>query len=356
MTSWQRPIGRRWLAALAVAILVGGGGWALWHARSTGEPRADHEESVAPPKRLSIVNGEPVITLDPAAQRAADIETSALTPSAYREQLRAYGSVLDLQQLTELSNSYAGASAGRQTALAKLAASKTAFERAQKLYKDQQNVSAADLQAAEAAFRIDEAGVVAAESQLRTITATAQQAWGAPLAHALVERSPIFLRLIERQDVLLQVTLPPGVSVTNVPGDAFVRLANGSSAALTFISPATKTDPRIQGISFFYTAAADTGLLPGMSVLAFLPSDAATDGVVLPPSAVLWWQGNAWVYLKTGEDRFTRHEIATDLPTADGGYMARHLPDGAEVVTRGAQMLLSEEFRAQAQTGERESE
>lgn len=342
---------RRSLAALVIVIVAAGAIWGVLSAGSERAREAEQEQPIAAPRRVSTVNGEPVVTLDAAAQGASGIETAELRTVRHQEQVRAYGTVLDLQQLTDLGNSYIAALSARQTARAKLTASKPAFERAQALYNDRA-ASAAQVQAAEATFHIDEAGVAAAESQLRTLATTAQQAWGPTLAQALVERTPMFVGLIERRDVLLQVTLPPGVLVARWPASAFVELADGSRAALQLVSPATKTDPRIQGVSFFYTAAAETGLLPGMSVLVFVPSDAGIDGVLVPSSSIVWWQGRAWAYVRTGADRFARREVATDQPVAEGGYVVRQLAAGGEVVTRGAQMLLSEELRDQVRTGE----
>ena len=341
-------LGRRLIASTAVAVIVAGVVWGFL-AGQAERPKDAEEEAVTEPQRVSIVDGEPVVTLDAATQTASGLEATPLKAIAYQQQLRAYGTVLDLQPLTELGNSYIAAQAARQTAQAKLTASKPAFERAQTLYRDKA-ASAAQVQAAEAAFRVDEAGVAAADSQLRTLTATARQAWGPTLAQALVDRAPIFSQLVDRQDVLVQVTLPPGIVVGKPPASAFGVLAGGSRAALQFVSPATKTDPHIQGVSFFYTAPATTGLLPGMSVLVFVPSDVSVDGALVPAAAVVWWQGQAWIYLKSGADRFVRHAITTDLPTPDGGYVARGLPAADEVVTQGAQMLLSEELRGQIRT------
>lgn len=342
----------RLVASIGVAAVAAAVIWGLLAGRAERATETTDDEAVAAPQRVTIIGGEPAVTLDTATQRTSGVETEALKPIAYERQLRAYGTVLDLEQLTELSNSYAAALAARQTADAKLVASRAAYERAKALYGDHQAMSAAQVQAAEATFRVDEAGVAAAESQLRTLTATAQQAWGPTLAQALVNRTPIFMRLINREDVLLQVTLPPGIVITKPPTSAFVVLADGSHAPLQFVSPATKTDPRIQGISFFYTAASTTGLLPGMSVLVSVPSDAAVKGVTVPPTAIVWWQGRAWVYIKTGPDRFARRLITTDLPTADGSYVARDVPAGTDVVTQGAAMLLSEELRGQIRASE----
>ena len=335
-----------WHWLLGTGVLVGIATVAVWGFVENGAER-EAEQPVVGPRRVSTVNGEIVVTLGAAAQRANGLETTVLRTVHYRRQLRAYGTVLDLEQLTNLSNSYVAALSARQTAQAKFAASKPAYERTAELYKFQ-GASRAQAETAEAVFRSDEAAVAAADSQLSTLATTAQQAWGPTLAHGLIDRTPIFIRLIERRAVLAQVTLPPGTALTNPPPTAFAELDDGSRAALDFVSPATKTDPRIQGLSFFYTAAAETRLLPGMSMTVFVPSDVAIDGVVVPRASVVWWQGRAWIYLKKGPERFVRHEIATSMPTPEGGYVAPRLADGSEAVTQGAQMLLSEEQKAQA--------
>ena len=339
------------LIAIGAILVVGGAAiWGFVEGRGEAAREAEEERPFKPPQRVSIENGEPVITLDVAAQREEGIETAALRNAPYQDQLRAYGTVLDLQPLTELANGYANAKAQVQTAQAKLAASQTAFERAQKLYKDQQNMSAAQLQAAEAAFRVDQAGLAAAQSQLGTIALTAQQSWGQALGQALVQTAPLLARLIARQDVLLQVTLRPGQAVVQPLPDASVQLYDGSRVPLRFVSAATKTDPRIQGLSFFFTAPADSGLLPGMSVVALLPSGQTVEGAVVPASAIVWQQGRAWAYFRAGPQTFARRAMATNLPAPRGGYVVTGIPDNAEVVVEGAQTLLSEEFRTQMPT------
>jgi hypothetical protein len=89
-----------------------------------------------------------------------------------------------------------------------------------------------------------------------------------------------------------------------------------------------------------------------MNVLAFLPLDSTVDGVVVPGPAIVWWQGRAWIYVRAGPSTFARRVVATDYPLPEGGYLVRTLTNGTEVVVQGAQMLLSEEFRAQVQAGE----
>lgn len=353
----HRLAGLGWVASrlLVVAAIIALGGLVVWGflaGRNEAGIEAERERSVTIPIRVSTRNGEPVIALDAETQQRSGIETAALPSTPHQEQVRAYGMVLDVARLTDLSNNYTNAKAQVQTAQAKLAMSKPAFERAQRLYNDRQVVSQAQLQSAEAAFGTDQASLTATQAQVRTLTATAYQEWGSVLGKSLVEESPIITRLIERQDFLLQVTLPPGVSIPVPPSTAAIETVKGARAAITFISPATHIDPKIQGFSFFYTAPASSGVLPGMNVLALLPSGRSIEGVSVPASAIVWWQDRAWIYRRTSQDTFTRVEIATDLTAPDGGYIVKNIPEGAEIVTRGAQSLLSEEFRAQIQVGE----
>jgi len=353
--SGQKVLAGSWSMKLlvAAAVVACGAllGWRIVAGREEAAVEEQHEGSIRVPVRVSDKNGDPVITLDANTQQRSGIEAGILPSTPHPEEVRAYGMVLDVARLTELSNSYANAKTQVQTAQAKLAMSKPAYERAQKLFNETHVVSQAQVQAAEAAFGTDQASLDAAEAQVRTLSATAYQEWGAILGKSLVDESPMIKALIERQSFLLQITLPPGVVLSSPPGTASIE-AGKARQEITFVSPATRIDPRIQGLSFFYSAPAASGVLPGMNVLAFLPSGKSIEGVAVPASAVVWWQGRAWIYRRTGTETFTRVAITTDLPAPGGGYVANDVAKDTEIVTHGAQLLLSEEFRAQIQVDE----
>jgi hypothetical protein len=333
-------------ATLGVGALVL---WGFLTNRNEAAVETEREPPARAPLRVGNKNGQPVITIDAETQERNGIETAALTAAPYQEQVRAYGMVVDVARLTALSNNYVKAKTQVKTAQARLAMSKPAFERAQSLYNDQRAVSQAVLESAEAALTADQASLAAAEAQARTLAATAYQEWGSVLGKSLVEELPTINRLIERRDFLVQVTLPPGVTLPAAPPAATIQTGKHAQATITFVSPATRVDPKIQGLSFFYTAPAESGVLPGMNVLASLPTGKSVDGVTVPASAIVWWQGRAWVYRRAGPDTFTREEIATELASEGGSYVVKNIPPAADIVVSGAQLLLSEEFRAQIQ-------
>jgi hypothetical protein len=348
-----RSKGRLARAVVAALVVVAGAAAVVWsylESRESLERESEREKPVRAAAR--VASGTGVIHIDDDAQRASGIATKRLSATAHPEELRAYGMVLDVARLTELGNAYANAEAQARTAQARIAFSQAAYERARMLHDNDGGVSQAALQAAEATFRTDEAGAAAAVSMVRTLAATARQEWGPVLGKSLVERSETVVRLIERQDFLLQVTLRPGVPPPKSIVAAAIARDGEDRTAITLVSPATRTDPRIQGVSLFFLAPGDSGVLPGMNVRAVIATGDTRDGIAVPSEALVWWQDRPWVYRVTDDDTFVRTAVATDLPTPDGGYIDRTLGRDAEIVTHGAQLLLSEEFRAQIQVGE----
>jgi hypothetical protein len=344
-TDWRRLI-----AVVVIALAVAAALASLLPGFLASEKAGDEgkaETALGPPSRLTMKNGMAVLTLSAAEQQNSGIVTAHPGPPSAPESVIGFGAVLDTAALADLSGRYREAETQIQTAEAKLAVSRAAFERARILYKDQQNISAAQLQSAEGSFEADKAALVAAQSRLTSLAASARQAWGGVLGAALADHAPLITALIERSEYLVKVTLPVDASVTPPSGGTTVKLPGGREIALAFVAPAAATDPRFQGLSYLYRIPAEGALMPGMNLQVRLPADRVDGGVVVPEAAVIWLQGKAWVYLRTDPTTFVRRYITPDRTGPDGGYIVTGLPPEAEIVVRGAQMLLSEEFRAQ---------
>lgn len=367
-----RPISLRaiFLFVIAAVGLAGALIWGFVTGRDQATAEARSEQTIKPAVDVSRDStGRSIVTLGPELQEQADIETEPLEATPYQRQIEAYGSILDLQPFTDLSNSIANAKAQFAIAEARLAASRAAFKRAEALHKDNQNISTAQLQAADAAYQSDAASVQAAQVQMQNAAASATQAWGHVLGQSLAEGADLARDLVQHKKVLVQVTLPLGATISQAPPSATIETATGQRVSVDLVSPAPRTDPKIQGVSFYYTADAESGALPGMNVTALLPVGAPAPGFVIPASAVVWSQGHAWVYLQTAANTFTRRDISTGEPQPGGGYVApapvsrpeadsdapdpaQGLPADGRLVVQGAQTLLSQEFNAQIQVGD----
>lgn len=339
------------LIAAAVALAIAGAlTWGFHAGRSEAAADAASEEPVTPAVQVTQNPlGPPTLTVSPGLQKQAGMAVRAARAAPYQQRLAAYGSVLELQALTGIANTLASADAQRAIAQAKVAASRAALQRARFLFKDDQNFSRAQLQAAQAAFETDAASLRAAQVQAGNAAAEAYQAWGPVLGRSLASNGPLAQSLLQHREVLLQITLPLDISMASAPRTAAIESARGRPVPAQLVSAAVSTDPRIQGASYFFTASASSDLLPGMNVTALLPAGAPGHGIAIPAAAVVWLQGNAWVYLRTGRDAFSRREISTAQPQPDGGYVvaAESLPAHSALVVAGAQMLLSQEFSAE---------
>jgi hypothetical protein len=70
-------------------------------------------------------------------------------------------------------------------------------------------------------------------------------------------------------------------------------------------------------------------------------------GVVLPRSAVVRHQGQAWVYAQSGDQTFERIPVALEHGIDAGWFIDASAAPSGRVVVSGAQALLSEELRSQ---------
>jgi hypothetical protein len=329
---------------LVAALLVG----SLLRARGEGSREAS-EHAPAPKQRVSVENGEVVVRLEPAEREQGGIGVEPLAAAAQSEDVRAYARVMDLAPLAELRNAYATASAQTKRTSAAVDAARREHDRVEVLHRDDHNMSTRALEQAAAALSSAEAEHAAAQAPLEALAVTARQDWGPVVARWLVEEAPALARLLEGRSVLVQVTAP--ADRASGPAASASLDVGGRRVTARLLSETGRADPRLQGAGAFYLAARAPGLLPGAALTAFLPSGPARAAAVVPESAVVRWQGKAWVYLETSPGRFTRRELPTDAPAGGGGYRVRDFPTAASVVVRGAQMLLSEELRAHIEMG-----
>jgi hypothetical protein len=381
----RKPRSKKILTIIGLVIVAAFLIWVLMQGRKEVTTELKQGRSAKVPARVLVQNGQRVITLDKEAQARSGIAVAPLKPISHREELQAYGTVLELQSLVDLRttlihsrktlvderNSYAAAKAQVEKTRASLDASSKQYERLKVLYEENQNVSAKTFQAAEVTWRSDQANSQAAqealdaseklmgatEEALQTLEGRALQQWGAVITKWLFDNSPVFEQLIRQQNFLIQITLPSGVQISSAPQSVHVQTASGTVLSANLVSPSPRTDPRIQGISFFYLApASGINLLPGMNVVASMPAGPQARGFFISGSAIVWSQGKAWVYIQKGEEQFVRQRVTTKTPAKDGYFVTKGFKRGERIVVKGAQLLLSEEFLTKAQTGEEDED
>ena len=312
---------------------------------------SDAEEEIETPSLVSTNAGATIVTLSAQTQAQSDIRTTPLQAGKHRNTLASFGTVVAIDPLIELRTRYLAAKAEADVVRAALFGSRQEYERVRKLNEDNKNISDRVVVSAEATLKADQARLAAAEVAAESIRDSMRQQWGAELTQLATEQpaSAALERLLHYQDALLQITLPFDSAAPKRGDNLLISPAAGFGKAIKaqFISTALHTDTSIPGKTYFYRAPADS-LRTGMRVAVRMErTDTERDGVIVPGSAIVWYGGKAWVYLKQGADRFQRQAVSTDHAVNGGWFNTGSLQPGDELVTSGAQLLLSEEFKYQ---------
>jgi biotin carboxyl carrier protein len=185
----------------------------------------------------------------------------------------------------------------------------------------------------------------------------------------IVQAGQLLLEVTDFSGLMARIVWPPG---SPVPAPASVALAptvgaaGGASSAraptvvATLVGPAPETDSVTRAPVFLYRVPAVwRGARPGTPVVALLPArTGATRGTFVPSEAVVQWQGLAWAYVRRGGGQYVRERVDT-RHRVDGGWLVvpgdpSGVGPGDTVVVRGAELLLSEEFRSRVTVGEDE--
>jgi hypothetical protein len=301
------------------------------------------------PQRVQAVNGEAVVMVAADVQRAAHIDVGSLAISVLQPESTAYATVIDLQPLFDLRNRSAAARADRASAQAQAEASGAQYERNRVLFEDDRNVSQKSLEEARAVTETNQAKLQAAEAAQNSLDATLRQQFGEALARAATApMSELFQELLTGRAVVLRVTLPANDGAS-APVHITVDGPDGQPVSARKLSASPEGDSAVQGNPYFY--AADSALPVGTRTTAHVPlGDKSTLGLLIPESAVVWYGGQPWVYVRTSADHFTRRYVPSASPVDRGFVVTSGFRAGDDVVIRGAQLLLSEELRPQGIT------
>ena len=291
------------------------------------------------------VQGNAVI-IDEQAQKQAGIAVEALTPASYAASQKWMGVVLDLRPLIEARQKFISLSAQLASAQAQVQQKRNELTRTQGLYDEGRNASKRELEAARAALASQEQAEIALQAELHAVVDGVRLQWGQALADKLADKDGLVSRAINRQLEVVQFAVPEGSVAKNQQWRVDVSATGQSNGiAATLIGRASQSTPGMPGESWLL-AMPPSGVASGSRVRVISPQGKPQKGVLVPTSAVIRFAGKSWVYVQTAEDRFERMPLPVDRAMGEG-FFTDTLERDASIVTSGAQLLLSEEFRFQ---------
>lgn len=310
--------------------------------------------------------GQGTIALAAKAQSLSGLQTITLTSVSDHPEFTAYGKAVNIQPLIELRNRYLVALTERSGATARFKQAEQNIKRQQDLYREGV-ASKHNLQVQQAQWQTDKALFDASGVQGKAIIDEARLTWGKKLTEwALSADADQLSGFLSGQKTLLHITLPVNKQLASDIQSIEVEASGNRSAAIKaeLISAAPQTDATAQGESYFFQTdgrrdcsgqscgihaiPGDNHIRTGMRIAAWIPEQGESrSGVVIPKSALIWYMDQAFVYIKTAEEQFSRRPIGHYSVTSGGYFVDSGLSAGEQLVVSGGQMLLSEEFRGQ---------
>jgi hypothetical protein len=293
--------------------------------------------------------GQGAIVLAAKAQSTSGLQTIALTSVSNHPEFIAYGKAVNIQPLMELRHRYLVALTERGGAAARFKQAEQNIRRQQDLYREGV-ASKHNLQVQQAQWQTDKALFDASGVQGKAIIDEARLTWGKKLTEwALSADDEQLSDFLSGKKTLLHITLPVNKQLTDEVRSIDVEASGSRSAAIKaeLISAAPQADATAQGESYFFQADGSR-IRTGMRIASWIPEPGESQsGVVIPKSALIWHMDQAFVYIKTAEEQFSRRPIEHYSATAGGYFVGSGLSAGEQLVVTGGQMLLSEEFRGQ---------
>ncbi|MDD5578378.1 MAG: hypothetical protein PHY16_03735 [Methylobacter sp.] len=299
--------------------------------------------------KVHFIAGQPIIYLDDKMQSISGIQVTTLQPVNYHAEFTANGRAINIQPLLALRNQYLLALAERRSATAKFNHAEQNIKRQQDLYRHGVT-SKHSLQSQQSQWQTDKSQLDAVHFQGQAIVNEVLLNWGKTLAEWVIAPDSHKLDdFLSGRQTLLQITLPVNKYLPEDIRTIYIEPSGfrGSANKASLISAAPQTDISTQGESYFFRTTG-THIRTGMRVAAWIPEgNEDRPGVIIPKSTLIWYLDQAFVYLKTDKEKFSRRNIVHFSATADGYFVGNELKPGDQLVTVGGQMLLSEEIRGQ---------
>jgi hypothetical protein len=328
------------LMGLIIIALV----WALiYFARDEWKLyEAPADDDIAVPSLVERdESGMTSVRLTAAAQKASGIEVGQpLTVRAGTER-EAQAAVLDIEPLFALRAQLQEARADIARLASQLARSEAERDRIEALYSDDRNASERALQAARSQAEQDRGALAAARARAEGLHARLVQGWGALGGTASGDAPPELNKLADRRASLVAIALR---GTGDAPPTMQLRLPDGDeSIEARRIGLAPRSLAHAAGETWLYMTER---VLPTGTRLAARGVTGTEVLHLVPNSAVVWYAGLPWIYVRDDDEpeEFIRQALPAESQRPDG-WLAPALEDDARVVTRGAQLLLSEELK-----------
>ena len=290
-----------------------------------------------------------IITLSDSMVKNSGINVQPISESRKRSTNQSYGYVVNLKNLIDYQTNYLNLNFEINKLNLQLKEEIVLFKTLQSLNEDNKNI--ADSVVGEKEIEVNNLrnNLNIQKNNKNNLLRVIGQEWGQSFKDLLTDPKKSLLQNIFNSDSrLIKITiannkiqkLPPSELILFSP----LQPQNKYKANLISKAPFGSLD--IQGSSYFYLTLSND-LMIGSKINAHIESaeDSQVKKFHIPKSAIIWNEGKPWIYVESSNNSFLRHPIFKFEEVNDGWVVQfENIPPWA-IVTKGAQLLLSEEYK-----------
>lgn len=313
----------------------------------------NHTSSISQPI-LKSVNGVNFITLSAEIQSNSGIKTSPIQSSVYKKNLTNYATVLNIDFLIEQKNRFNEIKNQISLLTNELDRDKKNYERFKLLNDDNKNVSDKALQEVKVNYENTRIKLNATQELVSGIKQNIRAQWGETILSMIDQglKKELFEFLLQGKARIVKVTLSENTDNEPPKNISLALIDNLSEKFLAnYLAESPTLDKSLKGKTYFYIVYSNKLRIDSKVIANLVQENLSSESekyLAIPKEAVVWNAGQAWIYIKTGENKFLRKVIQTDNESPNGWIIKEeHIKENDLIVINGAQLLLSEEFKYQ---------
>jgi len=296
---------------------------------------------------ISIKNK--IITIPNSIITNSGIEIQSISESKKQSINSSYGYVVNLKNLIDFKTNYLNINFEINKLNTQLKEENEHFKKLKFLNGDNKNIADSVVHEKEIEINNLRNNLNIQKSNKDNLLQTINQEWGSSFKELLTYPKKSLLKNIFNSETrLLKITIANNKTQKLIPSELMVSSLNQpkNKYKANFISKSPIGNPDIQGVAYFYLTS-NNSLMMGSKINAYIETgeDRHVKKFYVPKSAIVWNDGKPWVYAKTGNNSFLRRPLSKMKEVDDGWNVQFENISPKEIVTKGAQLLLSEEYK-----------
>jgi hypothetical protein len=290
-----------------------------------------------------------IITLSTPIIKNSGIEIKPISESKNQSLYSSYGYVVNLKNLIDYRTNYLNITFEINKLSTQLKEEGEHFKILKSLNEDNKNISDSVVGEKEIEINNLRNNLNIQKSNKDNLLQTISQEWGSLFKELLTNPKRSLLKnIFNSESRLLKITIANNKRQKVIPSELMVSSLNQpkNKYKANFITESPIGNSDIQGRAYFYLTSSNI-LMMGSKINAYIETvkDSHVKKFHIPKSAIVWDDGKPWIYAKTGNNSFLRYPLFKMKEVNDGWNVQFKNISPKEIVTKGAQLLLSEEYK-----------